>query len=253
MSNLGRTGFGAVLAMILTDAVLAAPCTWNVTTGNWTNATKWVDGSVPQAGDTVTLPAGSYTVTLDNVTYDLASYTQNGGILFFTNWATCLRAAEVTFNTGKMNHALCDTNTAPGVTNRVYIAGSNVTIGAAAMIDVAGRGFPGTTNVGMGPGGGAVYCWGGSYGGVGGRGHATLGSSTPGYGITNAPIDPGSGGGGGNSASYYGAAGGGVVRIDASGTVQVDGTISATGMTAVATRGGGGAGGSIYLSKLPHL
>jgi hypothetical protein len=220
---------------------------WNGTSGYWTNETKW-GGTVPQADDAVTFPVGAYTVTLDSATAELGSYTQNGGILFFTNWTACLRADDVLINSGRLDHALCNTNAAPGVTNRVYISGSTVTLGALARIDVAGRGFPGTIYKGMGPGGGEHYCWGGSYGGLGGRGHLLMGYLTPVCGASNAPAFPGSGGGGGSNVAYYGDAGGGVVRIEAIGTLTVNGTISAMGATSPAARGGGGSGGSIFLS-----
>jgi hypothetical protein len=58
---------------------------------------------------------------------------------------------------------------------------------------------------------------------------------------------PGSGGGGGWNGP--GGAGGGVVRIDASGAIVQDGTISANGESRAAVGyPGGGAGGSIFVN-----
>ncbi|MCX6902641.1 MAG: hypothetical protein NTW03_04025, partial [Verrucomicrobia bacterium] len=57
-----------------------------------------------------------------------------------------------------------------------------------------------------------------------------------------APITCGSGG------NYHGGAGGRVVRLTAGGTLPVDGAISVSGNDAYWTDGGGGAGGSIFLS-----
>ena len=113
MSRLSRNGLALVLAMAVISAAWGDSRTWDGTTGNWSDGSKW-GGTVPQAGDTVELPIGTYVVTLDSATSNLTAYTQYGGILLFTNWDTCLRAAEVTIVSGKMDHAACDTNAAPG-------------------------------------------------------------------------------------------------------------------------------------------
>jgi hypothetical protein len=189
-------------------------------------------------------------VTLDSATFDLASYTQNGGTLFFTNWATCLRAAQVLINSGKLDHAVCDTNAVPGNTNRVYIAASNVTIEAGGQINVSQRGFPGaaaTNAYGQGPGGAfgnANDQGGGGHGGVGGTAGSVAGGMT--NDLANAPTLPGSGGG--RDFSGLSGTGGGVVRIAAIGRVTVNGTIAADGKNMGSGDGGGGAGGSIWIS-----
>jgi hypothetical protein len=63
------------------------------------------------------------------------------------------------------------------------------------------------------------------------------------------PTDPGSGGGGSTQIQGRpGGAGGGAIRLTVAGVLQVDGRISAAGAAAPNASGGGGSGGSIYLS-----
>lgn len=112
------------------------------------------------------------------------------------------------------------------------------------------KGFAGGTGggavsnrIGYGPGKGQ-YRAGGGYGGKGGDVSPYLGGQT--YGSSNAPADPGSGGGGGNSGS--GGNGGGLVRILASGTITMNGMITAKGAAGATDYAGGGSGGGIYIT-----
>ncbi|MEK7327831.1 MAG: hypothetical protein AAB217_21510, partial [Chloroflexota bacterium] len=100
---------------------------------------------------------------------------------------------------------------------------------------------------------------GGGYGSVGQSGTAKSGPGLPGdggvsYGVADlSKLFLGSGGGAGgthgNAAS--GGNGGGIIVIDAASSIQVNGTISANGASALDSAdgggSGGGAGGSIYL------
>ncbi|MBI2438593.1 MAG: hypothetical protein HYV36_07270 [Lentisphaerae bacterium] len=136
------------------------------------------------------------------------------------------------------------------MSNRVWIACSNLTVGPGGRINVDGLGYArGTpTNNGNGPGGGTTAAsggGGGGYGGYGGNGYSG-GRGSP-YGSTNAPLWPGSGGGGCNNYPTYGTHGGGAVLIEASGLVTVNGTITANGTDSATARAGGGSGGSIYI------
>ncbi|HXZ24722.1 MAG TPA: IPT/TIG domain-containing protein, partial [Nitrospiria bacterium] len=105
---------------------------------------------------------------------------------------------------------------------------------------------------------------GGGYGGAGGHGGAPSTSGGAGgftYGDSNlTTIMLGSGGG--NNATYsptaFGGAGGGAIKIDASGTLTINGTISANGANGVQGtgtaslgpiyNGGGGSGGSLEMN-----
>jgi hypothetical protein len=89
----------------------------------------------------------------------------------------------------------------------------------------------------------------------GGGGHGGYGASSAlgaqggvGYGSGLAPISFGSGGGAGSSPAGTGGAGGGALRLVVLGLLQVDGRISANGLSGTTNNAGGGAGGSLYLT-----
>ena len=85
----------------------------------------------------------------------------------------------------------------------------------------------------------------GSYGGRGGspKNKLLTVDDPAGYGSYHAPTDPGSGGGGSCNAN-----GGGAIKITASGTVEIDGILTANGKDASGSGVcGGGSGGSIQI------
>jgi hypothetical protein len=107
---------------------------------------------------------------------------------------------------------------------------------------------------GQGPGAGRYYgslstypCSGAGHGGYGANstGNYAAGGNT--YDYMTSPTSPGSGGG--NYSPYSaGGSGGGAIRLTVTGTLQMDGTISANGGNGSGTGGGGGSGGSIWLT-----
>jgi hypothetical protein len=121
---------------------------------------------------------------------------------------------------------------------------SNVTIEPFGRVDVTGQGYWPAA----GPGAGTNSAlWGGSGGGHGGVGGTAAGGGGGGYDSIVAPTQFGSGGGYG----YFSTAGsgGGAIRLAVSGTLQVDGVLSADGGDSYDyIHGGGGAGGSLYLT-----
>jgi len=129
----------------------------------------------------------------------------------------------------------------------VYVQAANISIAAAGGIDADWKGYPS----GWGPGKGVSTTRRGSGGGHGGRGGDSttlvpfaLGGST--NDSLTMPIDLGSSGGA--VTHYTSGAGGGAVRVEASGTVTLDGAIKASGAPAgIRTWSGGGAGGTIYV------
>ena len=118
-------------------------------------------------------------------------------------------------------------------------------VAAGGRLSVDGSGFPGGTGSGAA---GSVFqgSGGGGHGGYGGRGAAAPGGNV--YGLSASPSTAGSGGGG--SAGGAGS-GGGVIRLN-SGSLILDGRISATGSDAAPNANGfnrgGGAGGSVWLT-----
>lgn len=125
--------------------------------------------------------------------------------------------------------------------------------------------FSGTPGDGPGGGGGGIGSGtnpqpggggGGGYGtaGVSGGGGAVSGLGGPNYGaVTILPLVGGSGGGGGgainNARGGAGGGGGGAILIASSGTISINGTISARGGGGASgsAAGSGGAGGAIRL------
>jgi hypothetical protein len=214
-------------------------------TGDWFTAANWLPNTdFPRAGDTVVVTNGS--VLLSAPTESLASFSITNATMVFTNWSTSLIATNVTvLNNGILTLPAAFTN--GGMTNRVHVSCSNFTLQVGGQIQADARGFadqngPGTTSsAGTGISGAG-------HGGRGGVGQ-TLAAAGIVYGDAHAPLTPGSG------APAYGANpghhGGGAVFIDATGTVTLNGTISANAGKVTTPSpvnfAGGGSGGSIFV------
>jgi hypothetical protein len=138
------------------------------------------------------------------------------------------------------------TGTAQSLLNMTISGNLTVQSGGAILLDTLGY-APGTGSGSGSHGANSPFPGGGGgYGGIGGIG-STNANGGASYGSQTSPTTYGSGGGG-NYSTSYGGAGGGAVQLNISGTLQVDGKISANGGDGSGTGGGGGAGGSIYLS-----
>ncbi len=128
---------------------------------------------------------------------------------------------------------------------------TNFTIGSGSSINGSSLGYTGVGNGnGQGPSPGQGGCnvneggGGGGHGGVGGNANVTfLGGGTSGIAAT--PVLLGSAGGSGNCVT--GNAGGSAIKVVATGTITLSGTISMDGQSVSGTYQGAGAGGSIYL------
>jgi len=133
----------------------------------------------------------------------------------------------------------------------------NAIVQAGGGIIADGTGYPAGQGLGAGRyaeegdfgfvGGGGGY---GGYGASGGGIPNAYGGGT--YGSATEPTDLGSGGGGlldpEGSIPPMGGAGGGAISLTVTGTLEVDGTVSARGLAGTGPSTGGGSGGSIYLS-----
>jgi len=220
------------------------PRTWNGT-GLWNTAANWTPSGIPGPGDDLTVATGSLIVNIPLVMESLT--VQNGARVVFTNWNSTVSATAVTIAPGgTVTVANAFSNTQ--MSNNVSFAVSNFTLQAGGAIEVSALGYAGgdpTVEAGSGPGGASGRTAGGSYGGTGGNG---VSSSRAPYGTAALPLDPGSGGGGHTSPTGYGGHGGGAVRIAATGTVTLNGSILANGGNYGGSYGGGGSGGGIYIT-----
>ena len=126
------------------------------------------------------------------------------------------------------------------------------TLGADASVDAEGRGWGGSYWndssywITTAPGQGISHTTGGGYGGFGGA-HGSVYGRT--YGFAAAPIQPGSPNGSYSASTLN--RGGGLIRIHATRTMSVAGSMNARGAHPIATDSrtyGGGSGGGIWLT-----
>ena len=240
--------FCLLLTLLAPRAGRAADLTWSgPANGDWFTTTNWVPtNNYPQAGDTVAITSGS--VRLTGATERLASFTLTNAALICSNWSTTLSATNMEiFNGGTVTVANAFSN--GWMSNRVSIICSNLTVNSGGVISVNSQGYYEGEGLGAGSGSASFYygSGGGGHGGGGGRGATFGGGGT--NGSLYAPSLPGSGGGRGRNSR--GGAGGGVIRIQADGTVTLNGALTANGGApggATDEAGGGGAGGAIYVS-----
>ena len=224
--------------------------TWNgPATGDWFTAANWLPGGAennyPQSGDTVVITNSS--VLLTNETAELTAFTITNATMVFSNWNTRLRATTVTVRNKARLTLPGAFGEAPAMSNRVWIVCHDFTLESGGTNDVTACGYVRF----RGPGAGGMNVSGNNGGGGGGNGGWGGRGSAGGVGATNgtpeAPTGPGSGGGGYSDIHADGGGGGGAVRIEASGTVLINGDIIANGGNA-GTYGGGGSGGSVFIT-----
>jgi hypothetical protein len=139
----------------------------------------------------------------------------------------------------------------PGTLLDVYVQG-DAHVAQGGSISADGKGYTAGTN--QGPGTAPTfldYAGGGSYGGEGGVGWSSA-PIGPVYGSITQPQDFGSAGGtGGTNWSANGdpgSAGGGAIQLNITGTLGLNGSISANGISDIPGHGGCGSGGSIWLT-----
>ena len=140
----------------------------------------------------------------------------------------------------------------------VTINAGDAYIAVGSLISADGQGYQGGNAGGhfngYGPGGSVGInasnngTGGAAHGGRGGDGYGYPGSTVT-YGVANAPVELGSGSGRNN---YPGASGGGAIRLIVSGTLTLNGSITANGSNGTTYSSsyhtGGGSGGSVYVT-----
>jgi hypothetical protein len=226
----------AVLVFLGWAAVAqGAEKTWNADAGDYFTPIAWQPAGVPSADDDVIIAKG--TVTLPE-SATVKSLTLSG-TLIFANGDTTLKAGTFRIRKGGLV-------TVPGsfLTEdqacRVSLVGADLSVDEGGAINVDGKGYANRRDkVPSGPGGARRTTGSGSHGGKGG----CFRSGLP-YGSVIAPTQAGSAGG---TYSGTGGDGGGIIRIQATGSVIVNGRISANGLDCVG-RASPGAGGSIFIT-----
>ena len=216
----------------------------------WSTEANWDPVGLPQAGERVSIPASKSVIVTEDMpklaTFDLA------GTLTCSNWFTAVRADTVTVaNGGKLTCG--DPFSSNESSNRVWIVCRDLTVESGASVNVDDRGYK-TSN---GPGrptasGNGKSNGGASYGGHGGTTWwYTSGVFPVIYGSAENPLDPGSGGSNAGTTLTTTSRGGGAVLVEATGTVTVNGTITAcaTYSTYNSSRGMGAGGGICIRSR----
>lgn len=224
----------------------------------WDDASVWRDEyglkGVPTRGDSASFPAGK-TLVLTNSTPELAALTI-AGTLMMTNWTTCLKATDITVLNGGIITCGSPATTMETM-SRVWIACSNLTVASGGKVDVDTKGYKCIKNQNSnGPGAPGDQNSAPSHGGFGAVNYAfgghvvALPCDDP-----AAPEQPGTSGAGtpyGNLLQH----GGGAVKVEASGTVRIDGSVLASGGKSdhsgpsydTSYYGQPGAGGSIFIT-----
>ena len=167
----------------------------------------------------------------------------DGGTLALTSRGFSINGNITVINGGVLRPAAIASASSASQTNMELHVTGNCSIDNSSSITAAGYGYDKTSGPGAGTNSGGQG-GGGGFGGSGGNGDAAGG---PSYGSITQPTDLGSGGGYGYYGSY-GGAGGGSIRLVVSGTLQIDGSLSANGNSASYYNSGGGSGGSIYIT-----
>jgi hypothetical protein len=208
----------ALFCLLSLASARAGQIDWtNLAGGDWSAATNWSPNQVPGAADDAVI-ADPVNVTL-SASISVLSLTLSGSAMLIPlGMNTSAQVGGLWAGAG------------------VIIDAGNVTVEAGSAITANGQGY--TTSAGPGAAAPGNYSAGGSYGGIG------SGNDAPTYGDAVAPVDLGSAGGG----AYGGySAGGGAIELNLTGSLVLDGAISADGFS-TGGNNGGAAGGSVYIT-----
>ena len=140
----------------------------------------------------------------------------------------------------------------PSAVNLDANISGNATIQAGGVILLDGKGYAGASGPGAGgtvSSNGIQTGGGGGYGGYGGSSALGAAGGTS-YGSLTQQSSSGSGGGNGlgTSPNNLGGAGGGSIQLNVTGSLDLDGLVSANGNPGVGGGSGGGSGGNIWVN-----
>lgn len=228
----------------------AADVTWtgNISS-NWYDPNNWNPVTVPTNTDKVIIteaPAGRMPVCWipEGGTTLVRSVELGTGTttVTLTTMGLGVLACEEDFRVGARGILTHLTNGGSVAEHKLSVVCRDFILDTGGRVDVTACGFQGTNGPGYSAGGAGVYWPGASHGGRGGTTFKV--DSMPTYGSPSQPVDLGSGGALTNDPVHV--AGGGAVRIVATGTATLHGTIQANGTNRTLRRAGG-SGGSIWI------
>lgn len=202
-------------------------------TGFWNNLT--LNHNITLGNDVtvtgfLTIGNGATLTTSGDLTVDTTLTADNGGILVLKG------------ETHNINGGTAENPYGSGPT----VTATDIMIADSGSMNADGQGFRGSNGPGL-----TLNPAGAGYGGAGGNnsGGATGGST---YGNASAPSALGSGGGTVSSLFFHGGVGGGAMKLTVTGTVTVNGVLSANGTDGIyggGADGGGGSGGSLWIDS----
>ena len=97
-----------------TSLAVGAVCTWNGTTGDWADPSRWSCGAVPGAGDTAIITSGTVTVSSDATVGSLQVSNSNGTLTCNANLTV---SDLMTWTTGTINGNATGKLTSNGILN----------------------------------------------------------------------------------------------------------------------------------------
>ncbi len=257
-----------------TGSSRAASVTWTGSTSStWHTGSNWSSSVAPTSADDATIAPGSastitlwsgQTASFNNLTIGGGGVTttlviignigtgtnitiENKGVLEFKNAIPQTITGTITVKSGGVLTHSANTTAQAHI---IDLTAQNIDVQSGGVIDIAGKGYSSTASAsGRGPGAGigtsGNYSSGAGHGGTGGNSTANGNQGGKGYcDITNINTI-GSSGGSGNST---GGAGGGLVRLYAPGTITLNGSILANGLSGTSNpTTAGGAGGGVRM------
>lgn len=208
-----------------------------------------------------TFPAGTTTITSANYkNYINKNWIVPGTAAVYISYDQALDIGSLTMSSGaEVTHTACKALPCPRIYLNIH---GDAVIPSGAQMDPWGSGYLGgysatnSSSSGMTTGfttsGGAQERTGGSHAGYGSyAANATSNLPNAVYDDFMHPFDFGSGGGGSISPTRTGGDGGGAIRLNISGDLTLNGTISADGYDGEVSSlngAGGGSGGSIWIT-----
>ena len=204
--------------------------------GGDATAQRFYSTLVPVTTVPVSLTVGGDLVVTNGGRFDVVSAPTNGT----TEVAGATVTVGGTLRVADASYLYCESDSVNGGAPRFAVGALDVQAGGT--VSAFGRGFMEQKGPGAGLEAGGYFA-GGGHGGHGGLENRTNKSGAHANDDPYLPTLAGSGSG--YNMWNGGGVGGGVVYIEATGRLQVDGTITADGE--LKASGGGGAGGTIYL------